>query len=276
MLAGDTVLLSLPPALMTYGPSLASVLQLNQGEVKRSAAPLPAPPLQRPSKAHMKAPVPTSSHDCLETHVAQIEQRQTERIKAMQTAKREHEEDMVVLKGRVAASHEEQASRRSWHRQIAGEQLIQTAEKRAAELQDYKATHSPIEYWPYGADKPGYVIPEKKVYGAELLLAAQQKANAKELTKLTERLGQGTSIRLRVEREREHAQREADTATLLPPHLVKKSLAEADQRALNDAMLAAAHPPLQRARGRLLSPAPRTRISRIRVGPCCSSRRHPP
>ena len=163
-------------------------------------------------------------------HVAQMENRQAERHAARHAARRQHQADMNELKGRVAHAYEENASRRSWHRQVATEQTVQTSEKKAAELQAYKEAHSPLEYWPYEADKPGFVPPDKKVYGAELLLAAQQKANAKELQKLAARLGNGTTLRLRVEREREQARREAHTDRMAPQD-VKRSLAEADARA---------------------------------------------
>ena len=221
---------------MPSGPSAVSVIHLSANGTscassEGTSAPLPAPPLQRPTKVHLKPALQISASDCLEMHCAQIETRQAERVAATHAARKQHIQDMRELKGRVAHAYEEEASRRSWHRQVATEQLIQTEEKSAAELQAYKESHLPIEYWPYEADKPGFVPPEKKVYGAELLLAAQQKANAKALQKLAQQRGLGgTTLRLRAERLREQAAVEAQSVGRVAPHEVQRSMAEADRK----------------------------------------------
>ena len=215
--------------------SLEAVLHLSHPKglvnFERPTSLPPAPPLQRPTKAHLKPPDMSSAEDCLAAHVEQIEARQAELARDRKLDKRWHEEQMNELKQRVAHSFEEMASRRSWHRQVAADQLAQTDEKLEQALADYKEAHSGLEYWPYEADKPGMIVPDKKVYGAELLLACQQKANAKELQKLANRRGlQATSLKLRMERRRELAQQEAASGGRVPPHEAKAALAEADRK----------------------------------------------
>jgi len=163
-------------------------------------------------------------------HLQQIKTRQDERVQAQRDAKRQHEEDMHNLKLRVAHNFEEHASRRSWHRQVATEQNEQLAEKVAAELAQHKDSHTALEYWPFEVDKPGMVVPDKKVYGAELLLAAQQKENAKALQKAMLRRSGPPTLRLRVEREAEQARLESATVGRVPPHEVKAALSEANRR----------------------------------------------
>ena len=92
---------------------------------------------------------------------------------------------MADLNARQEYADVERASRRSWHRQIANDQIVQAEEKLAHELSLHRDSHAPIEYWPYEApaDWRGPVVPDKKLYGAELLLAAQQKENARALRK---------------------------------------------------------------------------------------------
>ena len=196
------------------------------------AADLPAPPLQRPMKVHLKPADPISVSDCLQVHCFQIEERQAERVAAVQAARRQHIDDMRELKGRVANTFEEVAARRSWNKQVAREQLVQTEEKMQAELEAYKDSHAPTEYWPYEAasDRRGFAVPPKKVYGAELLLAAQQKANAMALQKIAQRRGGTTTMPLRHERQLEQATIDASTVREVPPHQVKSAQAVADQR----------------------------------------------
>jgi len=250
-------------------PSLQSVLHLSadpavDSYVAGAPSNVPrAPPLQRPTKSFYKAPQPASTEDCLEMHLAQIQTRQNERVRERREARDFHKEQISDLRARVAHSFEEEASRRSWHRQIASDQSMQTAEKQATELASYKDAHTPLEYWPFEVNKPGMVLPDKKVYGAELLLAAQQKANAKALQRAMMRRAGPPTLRLRAERQREQQRLEDETVGRVPPHEVKAALAEADRRRREVVSsqaarrLPAADPlmPSERQRGREAFPA---------------------
>jgi len=221
------------------GPSLQSVLHLSTdpplvdsykvGAPSSDSGKLRAPPLQRPTKSFYARPHPASAEDCLEAHLAQIQTRQEERVRQHKEDSNFHKDQIDDLRARVAHSFEEEASRRSWHQQIAKDQTVQLAEKQANELASYKDAHTPLEYWPFEVDKPGMVLPDKKVYGAELLLAAQQKANAKALQRAMMRRAGPPTLRLGAERQREQARLEAQTVGKVPPHEVKAALAEADR-----------------------------------------------
>ena len=161
------------------------------------------------------------------SHVNQIEERQAMRVAMRKEAKARHIAEMTELRDRVGAGFEEQAARRAWHKTIAVEQQTQTAEKQTTALLDYKESHTGIEYWPYEADPPAFVLPEPKVYGAELLAAAADKDRQKALQKALRR-GGSTSLRLRKEREKE--QRAHDASQRLAPAEVRAALNAAAAR----------------------------------------------
>lgn len=209
---------------MVAGPSCARVLHL--GDPPPTAEGRPNPPLQRASKAFYKQPEMATADECLTSHVMQIEQRQNERRSAQKEARVRHVADMNDLRDRVGASFEEQAARRAWHKQIATDQLHQTDEKLTTALLDYKESHTGIEYWPYEVgDGHAFVLPDKKVYGAELLAASRVREQQKALQKAM-RKGGSTSLRLRKEREQQQQQRESSMARSAPGE-VRQALAAA-------------------------------------------------
>ena len=187
----------------------------------------PAPPLQRGSKSFYKQSLPASAEDCLTSHVTQIEERQAERVREKREARRRHEGEMSELRDRVGAAFEEHASRRAWHQQVAQEQLAQADEKETATLLDYKEAHTGIEYWPYEAGAPAFVRPDPKMYGAELLVAAELKTKQKALQEALRR-GGATSLKLRRERERERQAH--DGAGRVAPADVRRALTDAAAR----------------------------------------------
>ena len=183
--------------------------------------------MQRNTKSFYKQPDPATAEECLTSHCAQIEQRVNFRRSAAKEARARHVAEMNDLRDRVGASFEEQAARRAWNRQVATDQLAQTSEKNTAALLDYKESHTAIEYWPYEAVQPVFVMPDPKVYGEELLAAADQHRKAKALLKARSK-GGGTSLRLRREREKE--QQASESAPHLLPDQVRAAVKAAADR----------------------------------------------
>ena len=179
-------------------------------------------------KPFMKAPQPATTEECLSSHVRQIEERQKARRTAAKEGRAQYVEDMNKLRSETGADFEEAAARRAWHRSVASDQQAQTAERRTANLLDYKESHTGIEYWPFEAGRPAFDLPSPKEYGAELIAAAKQRDQEKAQQEKMLRKGGATSLRLRQEREREL--REHEVAPRIAPGDVRAALKEAAER----------------------------------------------
>ena len=195
---------------MTLGPSLKALLHLSRPDPSSDPGQgsLLAAPLQRAAKDHLRRAAQTTNHDCLESHITQIESRRADSVAARQAALLQHQQDMAVLKGQVATAHGEENSRRAWHRRIAKEHQAHTQEKRKAELQAYIEAHAPIDCWPYGADNADSRV-EKKAYGAELLRAVDERASLRMSQRLADQHDANLHTRLSG-RMRERAKAEAN------------------------------------------------------------------
>ncbi|KAL1521620.1 hypothetical protein AB1Y20_021279 [Prymnesium parvum] len=163
----------------SLGPSMMSVISLSDpGLPARDTdeiLPMKCPPLQRAGRAFFKPRTEVQDEDCLASHVRQLQLREAELKEEARANRRDHRKDMRQLRKQFECTFEEMAARRSWHRQVAAQQLQQARERGERRLSAHKEGNVVPDFWPFGGyDGRKVPLPDKKDYAKQLLDQVEQ------------------------------------------------------------------------------------------------------